>query len=63
MVIIIIIRNNNYYYYNNNNGLMGSLVNITSNYNNYFSQLNEDDAFNSLKKNLTGKVTTFSNVN
>jgi hypothetical protein len=55
--------NNNYYYYNNNNGLMGSLVNITSNYNNYFSQLNEDDAFNSLKKNLTGKVTTFSNVN
>jgi hypothetical protein len=39
---------------------MGTFNNNNYYYNNYSNQINDEEAFNSLKKNLTGKVMEFS---
>ncbi len=59
-------NNNNYNTNNNNNnyynyGYMGPFNNNNYAYNKYSNQINDEEAFNSLKKNLTGKVMEFSN--
>ena len=58
-------NNNNYNNNNNNNyynyGFMGPFNNYNYEYNYYSNQISDEEAFNSLKKNLTGKVMEFSN--